>query len=86
MVAQEIRSVLGDHQYYRCCSTSWIENCLSTTVGSRAPALLPPHPGNNFVIPFATAQDARQFIEYIQGQCPGVTAFLTGNIDAPVVY
>jgi hypothetical protein len=55
-------------------------------VGSSAPALLRPHPGNNFVIPFATAQDARQFIEYIQGQCPGVTAFLTGNIVAPVVY
>jgi hypothetical protein len=55
-------------------------------VGSNAPALLPPHPGNNFVIPFGTAQDARQFIGFLQGQCPGVTAFLTGNIVAPVIY
>jgi hypothetical protein len=54
--------------------------------GSNAPPLLPGLLGNPYIIPFATAADARRFIGYIQSSCEGLNAFLTGNVIPPVLY
>jgi hypothetical protein len=42
--------------------------------------------GSAYVLPFGTREDARHFIGWLQGSVPGLRAWLTNNIVAPVYY
>ena len=42
--------------------------------------------GSPYVLPFGTRDSARHFIGWLQGSVPGLRAWLTSNVVAPVYY
>jgi hypothetical protein len=54
--------------------------------GAPMTTLTPGLNGNAFFRAFATVTEARHFMGWMQGRCPGLRMWLMGNVNAPVYY